>query len=128
MKTTLVLALATAVTATVYQAANVQDFGATLDRSVSEHAEALDGFVRANVLNLVEPAPAPAPAGAARRGFAGRRQAVPDDATPDPDRNVTTPENIFVLQCDTAGFQGECLVFGAKPGKCGMYIPLFSSD
>ncbi|KAK2030292.1 hypothetical protein LX32DRAFT_651709 [Colletotrichum zoysiae] len=40
---------------------------------------------------------------------------------PNPDRNVTTPDNIFVVQCTGAGFRGDCLVFGAAPGECVTY-------
>ncbi|WYZ33898.1 hypothetical protein EsH8_I_000174 [Colletotrichum jinshuiense] len=50
-----------------------------------------------------------------------KRQTVPEDGTPDPDRPVVTPDNIFVLQCSIAGFQGECLSFGAPPGRCVNY-------
>lgn len=52
-------------------------------------------------------------------GTVSRRQEVPDDSTPDPNRPVVTPPYIFVLQCDIAGFRGNCLSFGAAPGKCG---------
>ncbi|KAH9871026.1 hypothetical protein J1614_006600 [Plenodomus biglobosus] len=63
------------------------------------------------------------------------------DPEPDPNRNITTPELIFVLQCTdgvshshafvasctpwtnaTQGFQGDCLVYGAKPGDCVSYF------
>ncbi|KAI8941673.1 hypothetical protein NX059_002885 [Plenodomus lindquistii] len=40
---------------------------------------------------------------------------------PDPNRNETTPEFIFVLQCVDGGFRGDCLVFGAPPGDCVSY-------
>ncbi|KAJ0158271.1 hypothetical protein CTA2_11958 [Colletotrichum tanaceti] len=42
---------------------------------------------------------------------------------PEPDRNrpIVTPENVYVLMCTLAGFQGECLTFGAPPGKCVSY-------
>lgn len=52
-------------------------------------------------------------------GTVSRRQEVPDDSTPDPDRPIVTPPYVFVLQCDVAGFRGNCLSFGAAPGKCG---------
>lgn len=58
------------------------------------------------------------------------RQAVPIDATPDPNRPVVTPENIFVLQCDLPGFHpiskkfSGCLVYGAPPGDCGELFSL----
>lgn len=122
MKYTLALALATAVSASVFQASNVESFGATLDKSVAGHSDAIGGFDKANVLNLYD-----ADDLARRRGIeytgggSARRQAVPADGTPDPNRNITTPDNIFVLQCDLAGFQGDCLVFGAGPGKCGTF-------
>lgn len=48
-----------------------------------------------------------------------RRQDVPADSTPDPNRPIVTPPYIFVLQCDLAGFRGSCLSFGAAPGDCG---------
>ncbi|TDZ39506.1 hypothetical protein CTRI78_v010558 [Colletotrichum trifolii] len=50
-----------------------------------------------------------------------RRQEVPEDGTPNGTRPITTPENIFVLQCSDAGFRGECLVWGAPPGRCVNY-------
>ncbi|KAJ0119005.1 uncharacterized protein J7T55_013240 [Diaporthe amygdali] len=50
-----------------------------------------------------------------------RRQDVPADSTPDPNRPVVTPPYIFVLQCDIAGFRGNCLSFGAPPGECVNY-------
>lgn len=40
----------------------------------------------------------------------------------DPDRNSTTPEAIYTLQCTDDGFRGDCLVFGAKPGACVSYF------
>lgn len=52
-------------------------------------------------------------------GTVSRRQEVPDDSTPDPNRPIVTPPYIFVLQCDIAGFRGNCLSFGAAPGECG---------
>lgn len=52
-------------------------------------------------------------------GTVSRRQEVPDDSTPDPNRPIVTPPYIFVLQCDIAGFRGNCLSFGAPPGECG---------
>ncbi|KAK1596918.1 uncharacterized protein LY79DRAFT_667067 [Colletotrichum navitas] len=47
---------------------------------------------------------------------------------PNPDRNVTTPENIFVLQCTDAGFRGDCLVFGSPPGQCVSYFDFNSAN
>ncbi|KAK1726096.1 hypothetical protein CaCOL14_003795 [Colletotrichum acutatum] len=44
------------------------------------------------------------------------------DGEPDPNRNETNPETIFVLQCTDAGFRGDCLVFGASPGDCVSYF------
>ncbi|KAK8017874.1 hypothetical protein PG993_014200 [Apiospora rasikravindrae] len=41
---------------------------------------------------------------------------------PDPSRPATTPEYVFVLQCTENGFRGDCLVFGAAPGKCVSYF------
>lgn len=118
MKYTLVLALASAVSASVFQAHNVESFGASLSDVVAGDADIYGGFEKADVLNIYDD---DVVARRARLGRGGsRRQAVPDDATPDPNRNITTPENIFVLQCDLAGFRGDCLVFGAAPGKCGM--------
>ncbi|CAG8977543.1 hypothetical protein HYALB_00008724 [Hymenoscyphus albidus] len=38
---------------------------------------------------------------------------------PDPNRPIVTPPLIFVLQCTDAGFRGNCIVFGARPGRCG---------
>lgn len=112
MKSTLVIAatFAAAVSAvpTVVPASSVEQFGGSLD-SVKDKPDALAAFRAANVLNLLPD------------GTVGRRQAVPVDGTPDPDRNITTPENVFVLQCGTAGFRDTCLVFGAPPGKCGTY-------
>lgn len=52
-------------------------------------------------------------------GTVSRRQEVPDDSTPDPNRPIVIPPAVFVLQCDIAGFRGNCLSFGAAPGKCG---------
>lgn len=42
---------------------------------------------------------------------------------PDPSRPATTPKYVFVLQCTENGFRGDCLVFGAAPGKCGKLTP-----
>ncbi|KAK1655836.1 hypothetical protein BDP81DRAFT_486936 [Colletotrichum phormii] len=44
------------------------------------------------------------------------------DGEPDPNRNETNPNIIFVLQCTDAGFRGDCLVFGASPGYCVSYF------
>ncbi|OLN83332.1 hypothetical protein CCHL11_03106 [Colletotrichum chlorophyti] len=51
-----------------------------------------------------------------------RRQEVPVDGNPNSTRPITTPENIFVLQCSEAGFQGDCLSWGAPPGRCVNYF------
>ncbi|KAK2780404.1 hypothetical protein CKAH01_00348 [Colletotrichum kahawae] len=40
------------------------------------------------------------------------------EAEPDPNRNETNPDVVFLLQCTDAGFRGDCLVFGAAPGSC----------
>lgn len=56
--------------------------------------------------------------------LSSKRQAVPVDATPDPNRTVVTPENVFVLQCSDAGFQGDCISWGAPPGDCGKWKAL----
>ncbi|KAL3417483.1 hypothetical protein PVAG01_10493 [Phlyctema vagabunda] len=50
------------------------------------------------------------------------------DAEPSPDRNVTTPENVFILQCLDAGFRGDCQVFGAPPGQCVSYFDFQSGN
>lgn len=104
------LASVAAAVPTVYQASTVESFGASLSDDIKADAEVYDAFQRANVVNLADE-------------VSERRQAVPADGTPDPERNITTPENIFVLQCGGAGFLGECLVFGAAPGKCGRSSP-----
>ncbi|GKT56028.1 hypothetical protein ColTof3_03367 [Colletotrichum tofieldiae] len=73
----------------------------------SDHPDAYAAFLRAPKIIL----------GSA----AQKRQAVPGDGNPDPDRPPVTPENIFLLQCSDAGFLGECLSFGAPPGRCVGY-------
>lgn len=115
MKLTLVVALASLAAAvpTVIKASTVETFGGSLSDSIKSHPDAYAAFQQADVYNILP------------NGQVSRRQAVPVDATPDPDRNVTTPENIFVLQCSDAGFRGECLVFGAAPGSCGMFSHFF---
>ncbi|KAK7965759.1 uncharacterized protein PG986_000036 [Apiospora aurea] len=55
----------------------------------------------------------------ARTGDAPSRRA---EQEPDPTRPATTPEYVFVLQCTENGFRGDCLVFGAAPGKCVSYF------
>ncbi|KAK8067369.1 hypothetical protein PG997_014116 [Apiospora hydei] len=55
----------------------------------------------------------------ARTGDAPSRRA---EQEPDPSRPATTPEYVFVLQCTENGFRGDCLVFGAAPGKCVSYF------
>ncbi|KAK8026446.1 hypothetical protein PG991_003502 [Apiospora marii] len=47
---------------------------------------------------------------------------------PDPSRPATTPEYVFVLQCTENGFRGDCLVFGAAPGKCVSYFDFNSGN
>ncbi|KAK8139367.1 hypothetical protein PG984_002747 [Apiospora sp. TS-2023a] len=47
---------------------------------------------------------------------------------PDPSRPATTPEYVFVLQCTENGFRGDCLVFGAAPGKCVSYSDFNSAN
>ncbi|GKT51221.1 uncharacterized protein ColSpa_11402 [Colletotrichum spaethianum] len=44
------------------------------------------------------------------------------EAEPDPNRNETNPDLIFLLQCTDAGFRGDCLVFGSSPGDCVSYF------
>ncbi|KAF6792366.1 hypothetical protein CMUS01_16163, partial [Colletotrichum musicola] len=44
--------------------------------------------------------------------------ATRQEAEPDPNRNETNPDLIFLLQCTDSGFRGDCLVFGAPPGLC----------
>ncbi|WYZ39086.1 hypothetical protein EsH8_III_001000 [Colletotrichum jinshuiense] len=44
------------------------------------------------------------------------------EGEPDPNRNETNPEYVFVLQCTDPGFRGDCLVFGASPGDCVSYF------
>ncbi|GJC82986.1 hypothetical protein ColLi_05824 [Colletotrichum liriopes] len=44
------------------------------------------------------------------------------EAEPDPNRNETNPDLVFLLQCTDAGFRGDCLVFGASPGDCVSYF------
>ncbi|KKY32396.1 hypothetical protein UCDDA912_g07651 [Diaporthe ampelina] len=61
-------------------------------------------------------------------GTVSRRQQVPSDSTPDPDRPIVTPSSIFVLQCDVAGFRGNCLSFGAEPGECVNYSSFNSTQ
>lgn len=56
-----------------------------------------------------------------------REDPVPVDGQPDPNRQVVTPQNVYVLQCTEPGFRGNCLVFGAAPGKCANYYD-FSKD
>ncbi|KAF6807444.1 hypothetical protein CSOJ01_08173 [Colletotrichum sojae] len=76
----------------------------------ASHPEAYAAFLTAPLINLD-----PASAGAAEK-----RQAVPGDGQPNGTRPIVTPENIFVLQCSDAGFRGECLSWGAPPGRCGL--------
>ncbi|TEA15768.1 hypothetical protein C8034_v002331 [Colletotrichum sidae] len=47
------------------------------------------------------------------------RQTIPE---PDPNRNETNPDAVFLLQCTDSGFRGDCLVFGAPPGLCVSYF------
>lgn len=71
----------------------------------ADHPEAYAAFLKAPKITL--------------DGAVRKRQAVPGDGNPDPDRPPVTPDNIFLLQCSDAGFLGECLSFGAPPGRCG---------
>ncbi|KAK2061751.1 hypothetical protein LY76DRAFT_643762 [Colletotrichum caudatum] len=73
----------------------------------SGHPEAYAVFLRAPKLVLGD--------------VAQKRQAVPGDGNPNPDRPPITPGNIFVLQCPDAGFLGDCISFGAPPGRCVDY-------
>lgn len=73
----------------------------------TSHPEAYNAFMTSPLITL--------------EGTVSRRQDVPADSTPDPNRHIVTPPYIFVLQCDLAGFRGNCLSFGAAPGKCGKY-------
>lgn len=77
------------------------------DSVKSSHPEAYNAFMTSPLITL--------------DGTVSRRQEVPDDSTPDPNRPIVTPPYIFVLQCDVAGFRGNCLSFGAAPGKCGKH-------
>ncbi|TID03757.1 hypothetical protein CH35J_001867 [Colletotrichum higginsianum] len=73
----------------------------------ADHPEAYAAFLKAPKITL--------------DGAVWKRQAVPGDGNPDPDRPPVTPDNIFLLQCSDAGFLGECLSFGAPPGRCVSY-------
>lgn len=75
------------------------------DSVKTSHPEAYSAFLTAPLITF--------------DGTVSRRQEVPDDSTPDPNRPIVTPPYIFVLQCDISGFRGNCLSFGAAPGKCG---------
>ncbi|KAK2011905.1 hypothetical protein LZ32DRAFT_659203 [Colletotrichum eremochloae] len=59
----------------------------------SGHPEAYDAFLRAPSIVLGD--------------VAQRRQSVPGDGKPDPNRPSITPDNIYVLQCRDAGFLGD---------------------
>lgn len=78
------------------------------DSVKTSHPEAYNAFLTAPLITF--------------DGTVSRRQEVPDDSTPDPNRPIVTPPYIFVLQCDIAGFRGNCLSFGAAPGKCGKQL------
>lgn len=75
------------------------------DTVKTSHPEAYNAFMTSPLITL--------------EGTVNRRQDVPADSTPDPNRPIVTPPYIFVLQCDLAGFRGNCLSFGAAPGDCG---------
>ncbi|KXH61975.1 hypothetical protein CSAL01_00981 [Colletotrichum salicis] len=78
----------------------------TVAQSVQEkHPEAFAAFQKSNLINLV--------------ATTEKRQEVPGDGNPDPNRPPVIPDNIFLLQCSEAGFLGECLSWGAPPGRCG---------
>lgn len=112
MKSTLILALASVAIAmpAVQKAKNIEDFNSHLSDAKKGNKDVYDAFQKADVLNLLDD------------GIVSRRQVVPLDATPNPNRNHTIPDNVFVLQCTDPGFRAECLVFGAAPGKCGMFF------
>ncbi|KAK1990927.1 hypothetical protein LX36DRAFT_716431 [Colletotrichum falcatum] len=57
-----------------------------------------------------------------------KRQKVPGDGNPPPNRPPITPDNIFVLQCPDAGFLGDCISFGAPPGRCVTYSSFNTSQ
>ncbi|KAK2035575.1 hypothetical protein LX32DRAFT_688482 [Colletotrichum zoysiae] len=80
----------------------------------SGHPEAYAVFLRAPKLVLGD--------------VAQKRQAVPGDGKPDPNRPPITPGNIFVLQCPDAGFLGDCISFGAPPGRCVDYSSFNTSQ
>ncbi|KAI7779113.1 hypothetical protein LA080_001368 [Diaporthe eres] len=84
------------------------------DSVKTSHPEAYNAFLTAPLITF--------------DGTVSRRQEVPDDSTPDPNRPIVTPPYIFVLQCDIAGFRGNCLSFGAAPGKCVNYSSFNSSQ
>ncbi|OHE96795.1 hypothetical protein CORC01_07941 [Colletotrichum orchidophilum] len=46
-----------------------------------------------------------------------------DDDEPDPNRNATIPDAIYVLQCveERQGFHGLCGTFSSSPGQCVSY-------
>jgi hypothetical protein len=71
------------------------------------HPEAYNAFMTSPLITL--------------EGGVSRRQEVPVDSTPDPNRPSVIPPFVFVLQCDLAGFRGNCLSFGAAPGQCGKH-------
>ncbi|KAL0931187.1 uncharacterized protein CTRU02_213922 [Colletotrichum truncatum] len=77
------------------------------DSLKATHPEAYAAFLTAPFINL--------------EATNEKRQEVPVDGQPNSTRPITTPKNIFVLQCSDAGFQGECLSWGAPPGKCVSY-------
>ncbi|KAL2879751.1 hypothetical protein SGCOL_004794 [Colletotrichum sp. CLE4] len=80
----------------------------TVAQSVQEkHPEAFAAFQKSNLINLV--------------ATTEKRQEVPGDGNPDPNRPPVIPDNIFLLQCSEAGFLGECLSWGAPPGRCVNY-------
>ncbi|KAK7444959.1 hypothetical protein Landi51_08317 [Colletotrichum acutatum] len=86
----------------------------TVAQSVQEkHPEAFAAFQKSNLINLV--------------ATNEKRQAVPGDGNPDPNRPPVIPENIFLLQCSEAGFLGECLSWGAPPGRCESHLVNYSS-
>lgn len=84
------------------------------DTVKTTHPEAYNAFMTSPLITL--------------EGTVSRRQDVPADSTPDPNRPIVTPPNIFVLQCDLAGFRGNCLSFGAAPGDCVNYSSFNSTQ
>ncbi|KAF9877480.1 carboxylesterase [Colletotrichum karsti] len=77
------------------------------DTLKTSHPEAYAAFMSAPFINL--------------DSTNEKRQEVPVDGQPNSTRPIVTPKNIFVLQCSDAGFRGDCLSWGAPPGRCVNY-------